>query len=60
MFDLIPYSRRDRGLISDFNRWFGNSFLQDFSGVRGFKVDVQDMGDHFLWKPIFQASKKRT
>ena len=36
MFDLIPYGRRDRRLVSDFNRFFGNSFLQDFSGVRGF------------------------
>ncbi len=58
MFDLIPYSRRDRGLISDFNRLFGNSFLQDFQGVRGFKVDVQDMGDHFLLEADLPGVKK--
>ena len=48
MFDLIPYGRRERGLISDFNRLLGGSFLQDFSGVRGFKIVVQDMGDLFV------------
>jgi len=58
MFDLIPYGRRDRGLVSDINRWFGNSFLQDFSGVRGFKVDVQDMGDHFLLEADLPGVKK--
>ncbi len=58
MFDLIPYGRRDRGLVSDFNRFFGNSFLQDFSGVRGFKVDIQDMGDHFLLEADLPGAKK--
>ena len=58
MFDLIPYSRRDRGLVSDFNRFFGDSFLQDFSGVRGFKVDIQDKGDHFLLEADLPGAKK--
>lgn len=58
MFDLIPYGRRDRGLVSDFNRFFGNSFLQDFSGVRGFKVDIQDMGDHFLLEADLPGAKR--
>ncbi len=58
MFDLIPYGRRERGLISDFNRLLGGSFLQDFSGVRGFKIDVQDMGDHFLLEADLPGVKK--
>ncbi|MFA5584959.1 MAG: Hsp20/alpha crystallin family protein [Saccharofermentanales bacterium] len=58
MFDLIPYSRRERGLVNDFNRFFGNAFLQDFSGVRGFKVDVQDAGDHFLLEADLPGAKK--
>ncbi len=58
MFDLIPYSRRDRGLISDFNRLLGNSFLQDFQGVRGFQVDIQDKGDHFLLEADLPGAKK--
>ena len=58
MIDLIPYTRRDRGLESDFNRFFGNSFLQDFSGVRGFKVDIQDKGDHFLLEADLPGAKR--
>lgn len=58
MFDLIPYGRRDRSLTSELNRWLGGSFLQDFQGVRGFKVDVQDKGDHFLLEADLPGVKK--
>ncbi len=58
MFDLIPYGRRDRSLVGDLNRWLGGSFLQDFAGVRGFKVDVQDKGDHYLLEADLPGAKK--
>ncbi len=58
MFDLIPYGRRDRGLVSDLNRWLGSPFFPEFSGVQGFKVDVQDKGDHFLLEADLPGARK--
>lgn len=58
MFDLIPYGRRDRSLVSDLNRWLASPFLQEFSGIRGFQVDIQDMGDHFLLEADLPGAKK--
>lgn len=58
MFDLIPYSRRGLGLATDFNRLFDGSFLQDFPAVRGFKVDIQDKGDHFFLEADLPGTKK--
>ncbi len=58
MFDLIPYGRRDRSLVGDLNRWLGGSFLQDFAGVRGFKVDIQDKGDHYLLEADLPGARK--
>jgi HSP20 family protein len=57
MFDLMPYRRHNRGLLNDFDRFF-DSAMMEWPGVRGFTVDVQDCGDHFLLEADLPGATK--
>lgn len=64
MFDIVPYGipfregRPYHGLVSEFSPRLGRSFLREFPELRGFKIDLQDKGDHFLLEADLPGARK--